>query len=155
MGKFCIQELLMWETLYLIHKSNACYSFVMYFSNHTTYWWQIISRVWEQNLQNLSDDDCWEWTNMLLLLAKTKTNTIVFCHCFKMWVLLQPKNLDLLPDFSRTSQCQISWKSCVLVYGCFMYHMGKAIGAEKCFLILNMFLKLLWFNSVLLMNWPT
>ena len=43
-------------------------------------------------------------------------------------------------------------ESHVLVCGCFMYHVGKVIGAEKCIQILNMFLKLLWFNSVRLMN---
>lgn len=107
----------------------------------------------KHELQDISDDVGWDWINVLLLQAKTEPDTIVFSLCFKMWVLLQPKNLDVLPDLSRNSQCQISWKSCVLVCGCFMYHMGKVTGAEKCIQILDMFLKLLWFNSVWLMNW--
>ena len=87
----------------------------------------------KHELQNISDDVGWEWINVQLLLSKTESDTIVFCLCFTMWVLLQPKNLDVLSDLSRNSQCQISWKSCVLVCGCFMYHMGKGNRCRKMY----------------------
>lgn len=44
----------------------------------------------EIEIQNISDDVGWEWIYALLLLAKTESDTVVFSHCFKMWVLLQP-----------------------------------------------------------------